>query len=410
MSRIPALPADHLTPELLAAWSWHRQGLDGAAEGLAPEEVFSRYGWARSVGGGNPYLTLFSRAGIRRQEADVALQELRIHELPSARGCAYVLGREHFALALQSGRDSGAGELRVLEKLGVEATEIDALAEDVVTALDGSAVPLDPQQLREVLGEKVRSLGEEGRKKGASTTLPATLGMLQREGRIRRVPPSGRLDQQRFGYTNWDLPLSELDEDGARTKLLRLHLSWTGGASLKESQWFSGFTVAQSKKALAAIGALELTTAEGTQRWMLAEDVEALAAFRPEATPRVRLLANSDALVLLRRNAPELIADPAIADEILRGGSALSADLDDHPVVDRGQIIGLWHFDPDAGRIAAWLFPDLEQAQEDAARAEIARTGEWIAEDLGDFRSNSLDSPKGRRKRIDHLNALAGRG
>ncbi|MDP5226614.1 MULTISPECIES: crosslink repair DNA glycosylase YcaQ family protein [Arthrobacter] len=401
---------DDLTPELLAAWSWHCQGLDGSAEGLAAEDVYSRYGWARSVGGGNPYLTLFSRAGLGREAADRALAELRIHELPSARGCAYVLGRDHFAFVLQAGRESGQAEVRVLEKLGVDPAEVDALAEDVVTVLDGCDGPLDPAGLRDVLGDKVRSMGEEGRKKGVSTTLPTALGLLQRDGRIRRVPPSGRLDQQRFGYTTWDLPPSGLDDEQARAELLRLYLSWTGGAGIKEIQWFTGFTVAQSKKAIAAVGAVECTTAEGAQRWMLPSDVERLGSFRPGGTPQLRLLASSDALVLLRRNAAELIADPVVADDVLNGGSALSADLEDHIVVDRGQIIGLWHYDPDAGKIAAWLFPDLEEPQERAAREEIVRVGEWIAQDLGDFRSNSLDSPKGRRKRIDHLNGLAGLG
>jgi hypothetical protein len=37
---------------------------------------------------------------------------------------------------------------------------------------------LDPAQLKEELGSAVRSLGEEGRRRDASTTLPAALGLL----------------------------------------------------------------------------------------------------------------------------------------------------------------------------------------------------------------------------------------
>jgi hypothetical protein len=59
--------ATALTPELLRAWAWHRQGLDGTLQGRTPQEVLATAGWARSVGGANPYLTLFARAGIRRQ-------------------------------------------------------------------------------------------------------------------------------------------------------------------------------------------------------------------------------------------------------------------------------------------------------------------------------------------------------
>ena len=79
--------AEALTPELLRAWAWHRQGLDGTLEGRTPQEVLAAAGWARSVGGANPYLTLFARAGIRRGQVDADVPELRIHELPTARGC-----------------------------------------------------------------------------------------------------------------------------------------------------------------------------------------------------------------------------------------------------------------------------------------------------------------------------------
>src|SRR4051794_10534177 len=75
----------------LQAWWWHRQGLDGSLQGKTAAEVLERSGWARSVAGVGPYLTLFSRAGIRRADADAAVAKLEIHELPAARGCTYLL-------------------------------------------------------------------------------------------------------------------------------------------------------------------------------------------------------------------------------------------------------------------------------------------------------------------------------
>src|SRR5882762_12042989 len=58
----------------LRAWWSHRQGLDGSLEGKSAAEVLARVGWARSVGGVGPYLTLFSRGGLSREnvDADVA--------------------------------------------------------------------------------------------------------------------------------------------------------------------------------------------------------------------------------------------------------------------------------------------------------------------------------------------------
>jgi hypothetical protein len=53
---------------------------------MSAAEVLEQAGWARSVGGVGPYLTLFARTGIGRQAADDAVARLEIHELPSARG------------------------------------------------------------------------------------------------------------------------------------------------------------------------------------------------------------------------------------------------------------------------------------------------------------------------------------
>lgn len=55
--------------------------------------------------------------------------------------------------------------------------ELEKLCEGVKKAL--AQGPLDPDGLREATGTLSRSLGEEGKKKGISTTLPTALGHLQ---------------------------------------------------------------------------------------------------------------------------------------------------------------------------------------------------------------------------------------
>lgn len=394
-------PARTLTPERLRAWAWHKQGLDGSLTGSTAEQVFARAGWARSVGGANPYLTLFARAGIRREQVDADVRAHRILELPAARGCTYVIGHEDFAWALKLGKDA-AEAVRVLGRLGVERGEITLLEEQVLHILAEAAAPMDPRQLKDELGDSVRNLGEEGKKKGATTTLPTALGILQSQGRIRRVPANGRLDQQRYAYELWDLPASPLADAEARTELIRRYLGWTGGATLKQSQWFTAFTVAQSKAALAAVGAVEVTTAAGEVLWMLPDDVERLSAFEEPAEEQIQLLAGTDSLVLLRRNAAELLP----ADDQYRhvvASLALQADLPDHPILDRGRIIGLWQYDPAKERIVPWLF----SRPTPAVSRRIAEVEGWIREDLGDFRAFSLDSPSTRQNRIDALAASA---
>lgn len=390
------------TPELLRAWAWHRQGLDGSLAGSTAEEVFSRTGWARSVGGSNPYLTLRSRAGIPRADADAAMAALFIHELPAARGCTYILGADDFAWGLRLGHGTPAAAFRTIQKLGVGREEITALEQAVLETLEGAGAPLDPKQLRDVLGEQVRSLGEEGRKKGASTTLPCALGFLQMDGRIRRVPVGGRLDQQRYAYTPWGLPADPATDASVRTRLVERFLGWSGGATLAQIKWFSAFTVAQLKAALAEAGAVQLPVAQGESYWIMEADAEALAAFSPTPTEQIELLAGNDALFLLRRNAGDALAPEDAANVLGAGGSALAADLPDHAIVDRGRIIGLWQYSPDEERIAYWTFAPATAA----VVARIEETRAWIAAELGDFRSFSLDSVASRRKRINELDRL----
>jgi hypothetical protein len=394
------LPAPELlTPGLLRAWAWHKQGLDGSLRGADSVEVFTKAGWARSVGGANPYLTLFARAGISRAQADADVLSLKIHELPAARGCTYVLGHNDFALALQVGRDAAVAPFRVLARMGVERGEIALLEEQILHTLAEAGGPLDPKQLKDELGDSVRNLGEEGKKKGAATTLPTALGLLQADGQIRRVPVNGRLDQQRYAYTLWGLPPTNMDDTSARSLLLERYLGWTGGATFKQSQWFTGFTVADSKAAFAAVGAVEVPTARGEVLWMLPDDVGQLSVFEAPAGEQIQLLAGTDSLVLLRRNSGDMFAEQDRGKKLLDSTLALQADLPDHPIVDRGRIIGLWQYDPGKGRIAHWLF----HGPTPAATQRIAEVEAWIGSELGDFRSFSLDSPASRKDRIKAL-------
>ena len=384
------------------AWWWHRQGLDGSLAGADPADVLLRSGWARSVGGANPYLSLFARAGTRREQADAAAASLAIHELPSVRGCAYVLPADHYALGLQVGRGAPEAEVRVLEKLGVPRREVDDLCAAVTSTLDGGAV-LDPAQLKDQLGDQVRNLGEEGRKKGQSTTLPAALGLLQAAGEIRRVPVNGRLDQQRYAYVRWSPPRTGLTDDEARTELARLYFDWTAPATLGHFRWFSAFTVAQAK---AAIAPLDLVDA-GDGRLIPAALADEFAAYTPPKKPAYALVAGIDALLLLRRDVASLVdagdaRTPVPGEKFQVGGVT---DLTDHAIVDRGRLVGLWQYDVDAGEVVTWRFgggpPDK------ALRETIERTGAYIRDDLGDARSFSLDSPKSRAPRIAALRSGA---
>jgi hypothetical protein len=225
------------------------------------------------------------------------------------------------------------------------------------------------------------------------------LGLLQAAGEIRRVSVNGRLDQQRYGYTRWTPPASGLDDAAARVELARLYFGWTGPATPKHFRWFSGFSAAHTKAALAALDLVDV----GGGRLLPAADVKEFEAYEPPAEPRYRLLAGIDAVILLRRDVPALL-DPADRDIAMAGGRPGErlgdvVDLPDHAIVDRGSLVGLWQYDVEAGEVVWWTW----RPADDALRAEVARTEEYLREQLGDARSFALDSPKSRAPRLAAL-------
>ncbi len=148
----------------IRAWWSRQQGLDGGLEGKTAAQVLEQSGWARSVGGVSPYLTLFSRARIGREAADKAMAALQIHELPAARGCTYVLPAGDFALGLKVGEAFAGAELKTAAKLGVSDKEVGKLCDAVIQALEKG--PLSPDDIREATGKclaQSRRRGEEER-------------------------------------------------------------------------------------------------------------------------------------------------------------------------------------------------------------------------------------------------------
>lgn len=389
----------------LRAWWFAKQGLDDSLKSGSPSAVLERSGWARSVGGSNPYMTLFSRAGTSRSDAEKAASELEIHELPSARGCTYVVPRSDFEVALKVGQSIGdTAEVKTAKKyLGFTDAELDRLCEGVLDALRSG--PMSPAALKGALGDRVRSFGEEGKRRGQTTSLPLALGLLQTHGRIRRKTVNGRLDQERYDYVLWEngpLSTSTLHQEEAYVELARRFFRWIGPATLPNFQWFSGLGVGASRAAAEPLGLVEME--EGSELLMLPEDRDALLSFRELAEPHFALLAGIDSLFLLRRDIASLIDPNDMGQEVfgekgMRNIGGLQ-DLPSHAIVDRGRIVGLWEYDPEEGQIAYRLWGGSES---EPFREALSRTEKYVRDELGDARSFSLDSPESRKPRIRSL-------
>jgi len=389
----------------IRAWWANKQGLDGSLDGKKAAEVLAHSGWARSVGGSSPYFTLFSRAGLGREAVDAAIANLQIHELPSARGCTYVLPAADFALGLKLSQGF-FGEMKTAEKLGVKEKEIQKLCESVITALEKG--PLDTESIREAVGKAVRSLGPEGQKKGLTTTLPVALGKLQTTGDIRRVPINGRLDQQRYRYALWrPNPLERfgLSSEEAYTELARRFFKWIGPATIAEFQGFSALGVKASKAAVEPLNLEPIAT--GDDRLLLPEDRGAFTSFKAPKEPRYALVGSIDSICLLHPDLKPILDSKDLTREVFseKGPKPLGElnYLPNHGIIDRGRLVGLWDYDPSTESIVWMSFVKADKQLKDA----VAKTEEYVKSQLGDARSFGLDSPKSRVARIEALRQAA---
>ena len=206
---------------------------------------------------------------------------------------------------------------------------------------------------------------------------------------------NGRLDQQRYKYTLWrpnPLRNFKLSGDQAYTELGRRYFEWIGPATLAEFQWFSALGV---KAAKAALEPLKLEPiAAGDDRLMVPSDRAKLEAFKPAKDPYYVLTSGIDSMILLRRDVKSLLD----AKDQTRDFFA-EPDLPSHAILDRGRIVGLWEYDTASDSIAWMAFVKKDKALQDA----VARTEQYVREQLGDARSFSLDSPKSRVPRIAAL-------
>ncbi|MBI3722891.1 winged helix DNA-binding domain-containing protein [bacterium] len=394
-----------LSPETLRSWRFARAGLDGKLRGKSAGETLAETGWVRSVGGANPYLALRARAGLSRAAVDAAVARLEIHELPAARGCTYIVPSRDYAAALRGGQGHGeAADMANARKFcGVTEKEVDRLSTRVLSAL--AKGELDPQTIKEAVGDAVRSLGEEGKKRGLTTTLPLALGYLQSRGEIRRVPVEGRLDRQRYRYALWKPnPLAgrAVGDAEAALELARRFFRWSAPATVAQLAWWAGLGVKAAKAAASELGLVALE--EGDERLISPEDRDSLLSHEPRKSPELAFVGCLDNLFHPLRDYASFL-DAKEAPRVLAlgkkaGGSLM--DLTYHAIQEGGRLAGFWDWDGLKGELVLATFGKAPRGL--AAEAKALET--WIRDELGDLRQFSLDSPESRGERLAALRKL----
>ncbi len=348
--------------KLRAFWA-SRQGLDGSLGPAAPGEVLARTGWARSIGGFNPYLTLFSRAGTGRRTADEAVEAGRIGEITAVRGRSYVLPEEDYGLGVRASEAAARAEIRASEEQGVEHHVLDQVTAVLYEAIGDTPTDLSDLDLTGLLPE-----GEAGER-----TRVAALALLQSLGAIRRVPLEGRLDQTEHGYVRWAQPPPEPSGEDARMALAERYWTWIGVASLDHFRRFSGLSTAAAGAAVEPLGLHRQVDGD-----LLIRDVDEFGDYAPPTSPSYALVSALDGLHQLRHDLPAVL-DPEHREP---GG------LHGQPVFDRGRVVGYWNFDADDGTIAwsTWTKPD------DALYEAVERAETFIRDEVADATGPTPDS------------------
>lgn len=209
------------------------------------------------------------------------------------------------------------------------------------------------------------------------------LGVMAAESRIRRGRPLGTWASSQFRWTTAE-PHPQLPADDARAELATHYLRVFGPSSTADVTWWTGWTLTDTRKAVARTGAVEVDLSHGPGH-ALPEHLEPPA----ESAPGAALLPSLDPTAMGWRDR-DWYLDPAFEPELFDTNGNIGPT-----VWWDGRIVGGWAQRPDGDIATHVLAPaGLTREARAAVTAEAARTAAF----LGDIRIRpSLRTPLERR-------------
>ncbi|MEV7553363.1 winged helix DNA-binding domain-containing protein [Amycolatopsis sp. NPDC089917] len=324
----------------------------------------------------------FKRDGV--EDVEHALYDERaLVRMLGMRRTVFVVGQENAALIQAAcSADIAKKQRRLLEQhLGTQGhpenvpeperwlAEVEDATEQALKAR-GSAtaqqLSQDEPRLRQQL---VMSKGKPY--EAIANVTSRVLFQLAVDGRIVRGRPRGSwISSQHYWSTMADwLPqgLAGWDADEARAELARRWLFAYGPAPIADLRWWAGWTVGQTKKALAAVQPIEVDL-DGVPGVVLADDLEPVA----EPEPWVALLPSLDpaAMGWIERDWYLGPHRAPLFDGTGNIGPTVWAD---------GRIVGGWAQRP-GGEVVHHLLEDVGAEAERAVEAEANHLAEWFGE------------------------------
>jgi hypothetical protein len=330
------------------------------------------------------YLGLLARTNnVSPDDLAVALyDERRLLRLLGMRRTMFVTTREigavmTAAVTLRIGRDERRRTIAWLAASDIDG-DVEAWVAEVerqtVEALDELGEATAVELRRRVPGLRVQIAFGAGKSYagqiGVSTRM---LFLLASEGRIIRGRPRGSWLSSMYAWAPMDrwVPggLPVVPVENAQAELVRRWLAAFGPGTLRDLRWWTGWTLADTRRALAACDTVEVSLGEGTG-YVLADDTD----LTPEPGPWVALLPALDTTTMGWAERDWYLGAHAgrLFDRNGNAGPTVWAD---------GRVVGGWTQRSD-GEIAWHVLEDVGREATSAIESEAGRISGW----LGDVR------------------------
>lgn len=399
--------------QLRRLWA-HNSGLN-QTQPLPAAEISRQFGWPRTLGGVDVYVAFAARnPQFQPAELDAAVAHdggLRV--IPAARSCIYVVPSVDAAKAIAY--NLAPWQKRSLAdcaRAGVQEHELLQVVDATAAAL-GDA-PKSTDQLRNALpAGTVRPLGELGKKHGMSTCFPLALRWLESQGRVQRTPADGHLRNERYV---WQKPSELPHELHETTTELHRHVAEhffnvSAPARLKDLADWAGLSQRDAKAAKAQLDLLAIEV-EGQKDpyYILANQRDTLKQPLPTAPPR--LLSLVDPLTDYR-NALKQLVDERYHDIELTSANAKPTKIRDlqalwlRCIVDDGELLGVWEFNPEQKCIDFATFRPLKPDRLKLLHLEVDRMTALLRDKLQDARAFSLDTDASLKQRSAFVRGMS---
>ncbi|MFJ9413820.1 winged helix DNA-binding domain-containing protein [Streptomyces sp. NPDC101227] len=195
------------------------------------------------------------------------------------------------------------------------------------------------------------------------------LGVLAAEGRIRRTRPAGSWTSAQFRWAP-ARPLPRMAAAEAKTELARRYVAAFGPVTADDLKWWTGWTVTDTRKALAATGAQAVELDEGTG-YLLPEHLDITTEDTPE--PAAALLPGLDPTAMGWRHR-DWYLDPDHTKALFDRNGNIGPTI-----WWNGRIVGAWAQQPQ-GHINHHLLTDPGSQARTAIADEIGRLTTFLTD------------------------------